>query len=180
MRAFVGIHLPPLPALSSLLEDLRGCGADLKVVDERNLHFTLKFLGDIPDAQADPIVSRLRKAEPPTGYRVVVRDVGAFPDWKKLNVLWAGLEDPEGNMARTFAITERVFAELGFPVEARPFSPHVTIARKRSDRGRDAAKAVLQAHRNESFGDVGVAGPTLFRSTLTPQGPIYEAVGGVA
>jgi len=179
MRAFVGIPIACPAPLAQVLEELRACGADLKVVAPENLHVTLKFLGEIPEAQAEPILARLRAAGMPVDYSLEVRDVGAFPDWKKFNVVWAGLKD-QGELARSFALSEKTFAELGFPVEGRPFSPHVTVARKRSDRGKDSAKRVLDAHRNEAFGAVQVRGPVLFRSHLGPQGPTYERLGEVA
>lgn len=179
MRAFVGLPLPPLESIVLLTDELRQCGADLKVVDPRQVHLTLKFLGEIPEEQATPILERLRAAGFPTRYPVVLRDVGAFPDWKKMNVLWVGLEDPTGSLARSFALSEQVFAELGIPTETRPFSAHVTLARKRSDRGRERARDVLGTHRNERFGEATLEGPVLYRSTLTPEGPKYEALGSV-
>lgn len=180
MRAFVGLPFSPPESVVRLLSELEACDADLKVVSPENLHLTLKFLGEIPDAQAGPILERLRAAAFPLRYRILLRDVGAFPDWRRFNILWLGLSDPEGRLSASFAVSERCFAELGFPPEARPFSPHVTIARKRSDRGRDAARRLLEAHRGETFGDVEVEGPVLFRSSLTPQGAVYERLGGVA
>lgn len=180
MRAFVGIPLAAPEAVKGLLEELRSSGADVKVVEAGNLHVTLKFLGEIPEPQGAPILERLRSAAFPTRFRVQLRGVGAFPDWRRLNTLWVGLQDPEGHVGTCFALSERVFAELGFPPEPRAFSPHVTIARRRGDEGKDAAKRVLERHRDEVFGEVLVEGPILFRSTLTPQGPVYEALGGVA
>ena len=177
MRAFVGIPLPPPEPVAALLEELRGCGADLKVVAPNNLHATVKFLGDIPDAQAPIILERLRAAHLPRDYTIILEDVGAFPDWKRLNILWVGMKDPDGAVAATFAAAEKAFAEIGFLPETRPFSAHATIARKRSDAAKDRAKDVLARHRNETFGPVKVHGPVLYRSTLTPTGPVYEVVG---
>lgn len=180
MRAFVGLPLPPLDPVVSLLKELQDTEADVKVVDPNNLHVTLKFLGDIPDPQAPIIVERLKSAGFPTGFPLSMRGVGAFPDWKRFNIVWIGLDDPGGHLAKCFAINERIFAELGFASEDRPFNPHITIARKRTDRGKDQAKAVLNPHRDDHFGDLTVPGPRLYKSTLTPQGPIYESQGGAA
>lgn len=179
MRAFLGIPVGCPDTLKLVLEEVAGCGADLKVVPPQNLHMTLKFLGDIPDPQAPIILERVRALGFPTRYSVEVRGVGAFPDWKKFNVVWAGVVD-HGELASSFALSERLFAELGFPVEPRPFTPHVTLARKRSDKSKDKAKSVLDPHRNKSFGNVEIAGPVLFRSLLGPQGPTYEPLGGAA
>lgn len=179
MRAFVGIPIECPGSLRALVEELRDCGADLKVVAPENMHVTLKFLGEIPETQGPVLLERLRLAAFPTDYKLRLERVGAFPDWKKFNVIWAGLNDPTGALATSFALSEQIFAELGFPVEPRPFSPHLTVARKRSDAGKEQAKAVLEPHRNDSFGEVRVAGPVLFRSHLSPHGPTYERLGGV-
>lgn len=179
MRAFFGIPIDCPPSLRALVDELRNCEADLKVVPPENMHMTLKFLGDIPDAQAPLLLDHLQKAGFPTQYTLRVENVGAFPDWKKFNVLWAGLTDPIGAVARSYAISEQVFAGLGFPVEPRPFTPHLTIARKRSDQNKERAKAVLESHRNEVFGEVRVEGPVLFRSHLSAQGPTYERLGAI-
>lgn len=180
MRAFVGLPFRPPEGVVRLLKELVACGADLKVVAAENLHMTLKFLGEIPDARTGPILERLKGAGFPTRYRIPLQDVGAFPDWRRLNILWIGLSDPEGRVAASFALSERVFAELGFPPEARAFSPHVTIARKRGEGGRNAAQRVLESHRGERFGEVEFEGPVLFRSVLSPTGAVYERLGGVA
>jgi RNA 2',3'-cyclic 3'-phosphodiesterase len=180
MRAFVGVPLAPLEEVGSLLAELDACGADLKVVDPKNLHVTLKFLGDIPDAQSALIVERLKATDFPTQFPLGLRGVGAFPDWKKLNIVWIGLTDPTGSLARCFALNERVFGELGFPPEDRAFTAHITIARKRSDKGKELAKEILSKRRDHDFGQVVTPGPRLYKSTLTPQGPIYESLGGPA
>lgn len=180
MRAFVGIPLGRLERLESVLQELRQTPSDLKLVDAANLHVTLKFLGDIPDAQAPLIVKRLQEAGFPTQYPLTVRGVGAFPDWKRFNIVWIGLQDPGGQLGASFAISERLFAELGFPNEDRPFNPHVTIARRRGDRGKDQAKEVLGRHRDAEFGNVVVPGPRLYKSTLTAKGSVYEDLGGPA
>src|SRR5687768_678098 len=137
MRAFLGIPFEPPAFVLEILEAVRETKADVKPVDPRNLHVTLRFLGDIPEAQAGPILEALRREAMPKDYEVVLKSVGAFPDWKKLNVLWVGLQDPEGHVARSYAIAQRVFAGLGFPDEDRGFRPHVTIARKRGEPGKE-------------------------------------------
>jgi 2'-5' RNA ligase len=180
MRAFVGIPVECSDKLRLVIDELRSTGADLKVVPPSNLHVTVKFLGEIPDAQAPVILERMRSAGFPSGFEVNVQGAGAFPDWKKFNVIWANVRDTQGELAASFALSERLFAELGFPVEPRPFTAHVTLARRRSDRGKEDAKRALERHRTEDFGNQRVPGPVLFRSHLGPQGPTYERLGGVA
>jgi 2'-5' RNA ligase len=179
VRAFFGVGLPALDSLRGLVEDLRRTGADYKLVAPENFHLTIRFLGEIPDAQAGPILEAVRAIPRPAPFEVTVEDVGAFPDWKKLNILWAGIKDPAGGLTRLHLETERALNAIGLTGEGRPYSAHLTLGRKRSDRGRDAVRAVLTARRGADFGTATIDRLTLYESTLTREGPIYKPFGEV-
>lgn len=179
MRAFLGVPIPTSPSLHAFLEDLRGTQADLKLVQEDQFHLTVRFLGDIPDADAQRIEEALRRAAYPKPFPILLQDVGAFPDWKKLNVLWVGVQDPTAGFTRMYVETHSQLAQLGFSPEDRGFSPHLTIARKRTDRGRDEARRVLERWRGKEFGGATVDTVRLYKSTLTRGGPVYEVVGAI-
>jgi RNA 2',3'-cyclic 3'-phosphodiesterase len=180
MRAFLGVRVPPPEPVLRFLDELAQCGADLKMIERENLHVTLRFLGDVPAAQADVFLQALRKEPFPSRFAVGLRDVGAFPDWKKMNVVWIGLDDIDGGLAKCFALQEQVFASLGVVGEERAFRPHLTVARKRSDRDKDRARSVAARYRSTVFGQVEAGPAQLFESTLTSSGPVYRAVGAVA
>lgn len=174
MRSFIGVPLPPLPDLATLLGELQSSGADLKAVRADQLHLTLKFLGEVPEDNVERLRAVLRGIPFPAPFPLVLEDVGAFPDWRKLNVLWAGVLDPTGAFGRAFMEVEKSFGALGFEPEGRAFHPHLTLARKRSDRGRDSAKQVLERWRGHRFGEATVSTIRFYESTLTPQGPVYQ------
>jgi 2'-5' RNA ligase len=55
MRAFIALEIPDLRVLDSIVafqRELSATGADLKTVERENLHFTVKFLGEITPDQA--------------------------------------------------------------------------------------------------------------------------------
>lgn len=170
----MGAPIPPVPDLVALRDDLDASGADLKVVRPEQFHLTLKFLGEVAEDLVPQLQAALRSAPWPARFRLVLRDVGAFPDWRKMNVVWVGVQDPDGAFGRCYAEVERAFGRFGFEPEGRSFSPHLTLARKRSERGKDRAREVLQSWRDRDFGRVDVSSIRLYRSTLTPQGPLYE------
>lgn len=176
MRAFLGVPLPALDSLKSLLRALAECGADLKLVSADQFHLTIKFLGDVRPEWADALVKLIGKEPLPPAFDIAVKDVGVFPQWRKFNVLWAGIEDPTGGLSKLNAAAERAWVGLGEVGEDRPFSPHLTLARKRGDKASDAARAVLTEHRGLAFGTAHVDRLNLYQSTLTPAGSIYEVV----
>lgn len=76
--------------LMKVEEELKQTGADIKVVERENLHFTVKFLGEIPESIVEEIDKRLRTLVLQR-MEVAVRGVGAFPDARRPRVVWAGV-----------------------------------------------------------------------------------------
>lgn len=179
MRIFIGTPCPSTNPLKSLLRDLEKSDAELKVVDAANLHITFKFLGEVDENRVPRLLEMLRSTAFPPPFEVPIEDVGAFPNWNKLNVLWAGLTDPDGLLEQTARTIEEATSEMGWPREDRPFHAHITLARRRGKKGKSDAKQVLDAARGKRFGDLSVDQIVVFQSTLTPQGPVYEAAGRI-
>lgn len=176
-RAFVAVDVGPRPSLVRRLDALRATGADLKVVPPGNLHVTLKFLGWVEDDRVPACVDAIRAAvagERPFAMRV--RGAGQFPPRGAGRVWWTDLEGAEP-LARMAARLEDGFERLGFPREARPFAPHLTLARARSSAGADrAARAMAAVPVDE---EVRVADVVLYRSDLARSGPTYTPVARV-
>lgn len=179
MRAFLGVPLPRLEGLARLLDRLKETGADLKLGRAEQFHLTLLFLGEVREELAAAFVRVLRGEVLPPPFDLAVRDVGAFPDWRRLRVAWAGIEDPAGGLTTLHAAAEHAWTGLGQASEDRAFQPHLTLARRRSDRGLDAARTLLQGFQGLAFGTAHVDRVNLYRSTLTPAGPQYAVVEAV-
>jgi 2'-5' RNA ligase len=175
VRAFVGIGLEPLEhALAALLEGLASTGADAKLVEPENLHINLKFLGEIGEERVPPLVGALSEAAGRHApFAVRLRGLGAFPSPRQPRVVWVGLE-PWGELEALHRDVELAAARAGFPREGRRFSPHVTLARVRSARGRDALLALIGRMREAEVGALEVSSFSLVRSTLSTSGPTYE------
>ena len=135
-RVFVAIELPVAVRRKVIehIDSLRDAVPNARAswIREGNLHLTLKFLGDIPV----PNVEKLSAAASIAGTRVepfeiILEGCGAFPPRGQPRVLWIGIDDPSGQLASLHAALEDECAKAGFPREARPFHPHLTIARIR-------------------------------------------------
>lgn len=159
----------------SVQTELAETGADLKMVSRENLHFTVKFLGEISEAQVNEVDSRLsaldlRRVE------VRLRGVGAFPHARRPSVIWAGCA-PEDS-PRIVPLAEKVIAALqGIgQTEERGFQAHITLARVRSGRNREALFAFLEKYADHDFGLVKLESLNFKSSELTPHGPIYSDI----
>lgn len=179
MRAFVALDIADggvLDSLATLQGELSATGADLKLVERENLHFTLKFLGEISDSQAKDADKRLGALRLPGG-TVSVSGTGAFPSPQRPNVVWVGVsrEDEE----RVKAIGEAVIKALeGIGErETRPFQAHLTLARVRSGRNRERLAAAVTASSQREFGTFKLGTFNLKSSQLRQSGPVYTDLG---
>jgi 2'-5' RNA ligase len=178
-RSFIAVEVPPLELLTRVQEQLRQSGADVKLTEGQTSHVTMKFLGDTPASFVDRIEQGIRHAvKGIKPFEMTVRGAGAFPNSHEARVVWAGLEhaEPLGIIAHRL---EDEMHKLAFPRERRDFTPHITLARVRSPRGRERLAAVLAEHAGEEFGKTRVEKVLLVRSDLAREGPHYTNVRAV-
>ncbi|MFH1888628.1 MAG: RNA 2',3'-cyclic phosphodiesterase [Candidatus Omnitrophota bacterium] len=181
MRAFIAIELPQeiKDSLENLQEELKTARSDVKWVRPENIHLTMKFLGEINDKQLDKINDIIDQAvEKRNSFRMRISSLGAFPKIDSPRVIWIGIDTGDKEVKEMAAELEEKIAEIGISKEERQFSSHITIGRTRSPLNREKLvvyiknKADLCGKNLEFY--VGMI--TLFKSTLTPKGPIYEAL----
>jgi len=167
-RAFVAVEPPYewLDALRSGTQGLHVRGG--RVMAMQQWHLTLQFLGD--DADVDAVVAALDGFSVPGG-RVGLGGAGAFPNARRGTVLWVGLSDGADVVARLAdGVAERL-APLGYEREARPFHPHITVARCRQPTDLRAQVAALDA---TDFGSAWeIEGISVYESETRREGARY-------
>lgn len=187
MRAFIAIELPKeiKDFLGSLQEELKKSGADVKWVMPRNIHLTLKFLGEIDEQKLNKVKEVLENiAENKNYFSLSLSSLGAFPKIDSPRVIWVGIEAGAQDTIKEIAQElERKIAEAaGIPKEKRPFSSHITLGRLRSSLNmfRLVRELKISASSLENKPGFNVTKFTLFKSTLTLKGPIYEILKEVS
>jgi 2'-5' RNA ligase len=177
MRLFFAIELGD--ALLERLEEetapLRAEAPELAWVARDHRHLTLKFLGDVEEGAVPKLTAAADHAV--AGHdplEMTVREVGAFPNFRRARVVWIGVEQ-EPRLELLHHDLELACEREGFEVEGRPFRPHITLARVRAplsvDRMRDLARVARTVRMKAS---VLVDHVTLFESTLSPTGARYR------
>jgi RNA 2',3'-cyclic 3'-phosphodiesterase len=175
LRAFVALDIPDAGVIGrivALQQELAATGADLKLVERENLHFTVKFLGEISEGQAKEVSSRLGALRL-GGAEATLQGVGAFPTPLRPSVVWVGLA--QGDDAKVNPIATSVIRALEGVGESdsRPYVAHVTVSRVRSGRNRNALATFLRGNADRVFGAVKLDRLRLVSSRLTPAGPVY-------
>src|SRR5205814_1732929 len=103
--------------------------------EPRNLHVTLKFLGETRRADLPRLAEALRElAAHRTSFEAEVGGVGAFPNVRRPDVVWLAVKTGQEALMELAAAVEEACAALGWPREAKPFRAHLTLGRSRTRR----------------------------------------------
>ncbi|MFA4983833.1 MAG: RNA 2',3'-cyclic phosphodiesterase [Candidatus Omnitrophota bacterium] len=180
MRAFLAIEVPAeiKVFLGALQDKLRRSGADVKWVEPENIHLTLKFLGEIGDEQAGQVGEAMEEiCSLQDDFIIALGELGAFPRLSSPRIIWVGLSRGAQEATRLAAQLDERISLFGIPKEKKEFSPHLTIARTRSVLNMTSLIQCLNDCRlmpQEKKLEFRSSKVFLIKSTLTPQGPLYE------
>ena len=182
MRTFIAISLPEgiKNTLARLQDELRSSNADVKWVEPANIHLTLKFLGEVSEDNMSKVRQILSDTvRQNSAFQLTLNSLGSFPKIESPRVIWAGVAQGDKEIQTIVKELEERLDKLGFPREDKPFSSHITLGRTRSglnQRALAAKLAQLKDYFTKNTAGFTVKEVTLYKSTLTPNGPIYETL----
>jgi len=169
MRAFIALDIP-----QALREDVAALARQLKTsvrgrfVPRENYHVTIAFLGDVIERElADAMLALDEAASRFAPVELAPDGLGKFGRANDAT-LWLGFtQNPK--LMELAAFVREGLDDAGVNYDSKPFVPHLTIARRAAlDSGTlPALPFPAPAHADEL---------TLFKSTLTGDGAIYEPV----
>jgi 2'-5' RNA ligase len=179
-RAFIPIELPEemQTRLKQVISHLKENLPELQVrwVPAQNIHLTLKFLGDVSDANYE-ILTKILAAEAATHKSFVfsIGGLGAYPNNRRPRVIWVGVEAPNDMLMLQRGIDAET-ARLGYASEKRKFTPHLTLGRVSRNASARDIRTISQVLEKSEVGFLGVARVEeicLYRSELKPGGAVY-------
>jgi 2'-5' RNA ligase len=180
IRTFIAVELGGnvTGRAAKLIQTLQKTGVEANWVATTQMHLTLKFLGEITEAEMVDVCRVVQTAvagiEP---FEIIFSGAGAFPDLANPKTLWIGVDDGAESLIELQAAVEgALYRELRYPREHRRYTPHLTIGRVKRDNDLQPLVEALAA--NADFdADLGVVEEVVtFSSTQSPHGPIYEAL----
>ncbi|MDD2679988.1 MAG: RNA 2',3'-cyclic phosphodiesterase [Candidatus Omnitrophica bacterium] len=182
MRTFIAIELPQhiKDRLAELQARLKQSGADVKWVEPKNIHLTLKFLGETSDEKLPKIIEAMESvAQNKKRFTARLFCLGAFPKLNFPRVIWVSIDLGDEEVKKIAQGLEEKMEKIGYLKEERPFSSHISIGRVRSVLNKENLIRDLKALENycaKEKLEFDVAGITLLKSTLGSGGPVYEAL----
>ncbi|MGV3593087.1 MAG: RNA 2',3'-cyclic phosphodiesterase [Gammaproteobacteria bacterium] len=183
-RLFIALPCPLSPsiaaAVDALCEAQRDPAAGLRVVATDTLHITLGFLGSVPADRIPDIHAAMAQLRDMPAPRLVIASAGWFS-----NALWLGVRESGADatgVTPLAALAQRCEAALvacGFALDRRPFHPHVTLARLRSDARFDCT-AWCTDRRDSVWTAFTASTVHLYRSETLQGGARYSVIHSTA
>jgi len=174
IRTFIAVELDP--SFREKIRQIQEKFADfeLKFVNPEIVHITLKFLGDVEESMAIPLAEALDSLICES-FEAKIEGIGVFPKLSNPKVLWLGAR---GNFETLHDDVENVLKPFKFKEDERAFTAHATLARVKSlnKNQKNAFADVLKELKDTKIGSMQVNKVLLKKSTLTPDGPIYETL----
>jgi len=177
LRTFIAvpINFHIQNAIGHIQNDLKKVGADIKWVNPKNIHITLKFLGEISSDKIENVSKILHDViVPKEPFSMPFSTLGAFPKIERPKVLWIGNNSTSKRITEIAQELEEALEKIGFEKEKRKFEPHLTIGRVRSPINKFALSKKIKKYeiRKELMQDITEV--NLYKSTLRSHGPLYE------
>ncbi len=162
--------------ITSILELLSRKLSGVKWVEPHQVHLTLHFFGSTsPDKieRIDGVMKQVASLYQP--FEASLDKVGGFPDLRRPNVIWLGIQEKTGQLLALYQAVCKELQQLGFETEHRPFHPHVTLGRVKKhggDLGTVLEKISFKLPTAEKILNHFV----LYQSHTLPEGARYEAL----
>lgn len=171
MRCFIAIELPKeiRDILYTVQKEIGGKYAKIKWVFPKNLHLTLKFLGDLDEEDVGIVKKSLRGIKL-KGFSVSLGELGWFPNDQRINVLWVGLK-PEKEILGLHGDVELKLS--GLVEKDDRFSVHLTLGRVKLVKNKEKFLALLKKTKIP-WDNFYVKTFSLMKSDLSKDGPQYS------
>ena len=172
-RLFIGTKVK-IKDFDAVKRKIEGLGIWGKWVEEENLHFTYRFLGNFEEEKLPSLFSLLKgKLRSCSAVKVEYKGLGYFERSGIPRILFVKVVSQD--LERVKWAVDQALLPFGFPLEEK-FTPHVTLLRIKRFRRRAKFKSYIKSMEEHTFGESLETKVTVFESKLTPKGPIYTSL----
>ena len=175
IRTFFAVDLVAKSIINKITEIQKGLdvpNSRIVFVAPENLHYTMKFLGDIEEA----VVPELQKAaekitfEP---FTLELKGMGCLPSFSYINALYVGATKGTEELRIIANELDHMCTKFNVKKEKRSFTAHLTIGRVKRIQDKNLLVTKIRRYAEELFGEITVNAVQFKKSVRTPQGPIY-------
>jgi 2'-5' RNA ligase len=179
MRTFIAIYPSQeiKDVIGELIARLKKDGDNIKWVEAKDLHITLKFLGEVKEQDVSRLIDIVSGAlKGRKAFQNEFIGIGTFPEKGTPRVIWIGTAKGALEQKEMAATIEETLSEAGYKKEERPFTPHLTIGRVKGKTDSAGLKAALEDLKEKKIGVSEIVSVEIMKSKLKRSGAAYEIV----
>jgi len=179
IRSFLALEMTEAVkrSLETLVDRLDLPQYHVRWVRQKNMHLTLRFLGEISQEDVHTVSKAAgAAADRNAAFSMVLKGLGSFPASGTPRVVWTGIQDDRPLLRLERHLT-RELTKAGWPLPDKAFRPHLTLGRVKSQRGIVELRKIMERDRTVTVGRMLVEHISLIKSVLRPSGPIYTTLG---
>jgi 2'-5' RNA ligase len=177
-RLFAALKINPDPEFLSAYRSLQSAmkNQQIKWVEERNIHITLKFFGETEERTIPRISSIINKRASQTSpIELKLSKLGIFGSSYSPKVIWAGIE-PYEQLATLMKNIQQDLKPAGFEPDRQNLVPHLTLGRVKMIKDKILFERAIGQFKNISSASMTIGDIILYESILHREGPEYVAL----
>ena len=177
-RLFLAIRINPDPKFLETITRLRYSlsGEKIKWVEEKNIHITIKFLGETDER----LIADIRRvsgkiAELTDDFQFQLSELGIFGSSYKPRVIWVGI-NPHDKLAELMKKASLEFESIGYRAGRQNLVPHLTLGRIKAIQDKILFQKAIDKFKGLSSQTLSAKCLNLYESILRPAGPEYISI----
>jgi len=174
MRCFVAIDLDKELAgkVRDVQEGIMKLGVDVKMVEPENLHFTLKFIGEINESELAAIKNELHACfRGVSEFTMNIHGMGYFGGENYIRTLWLGVKEGEDDLLKLMKLVN-----TSLKTGKTNYSPHLTLGRVKTSKNKGDLLDFISSMKDVKVGEMKVEEVKLKSSVLSTHGPAYSDI----
>ena len=176
MRLFVALDLNS-KVIANLTELVRRLAplAPIRWVHPRNMHITLKYIGEWEEDRVDAVVDTLGSVRVARKIKVSLQGLEFYPYARSPRIFWVPAENSP-QLRQLASGVDSSLSRLGIAPEVRPFLPHLTLGRLKGECDLTELREAIDELPSRDFGEIVPETFTLYGSRLTKRGPLHTRI----
>ncbi|MCD6477649.1 MAG: RNA 2',3'-cyclic phosphodiesterase [Candidatus Aenigmarchaeota archaeon] len=172
MRVFIGIPIPEeiRNKIKEIEKEFKIKG--IKIVEPENLHWTVKFLGELNDNELEKTKSIMDGLNF-NPVKIEVRGINVFPNLSYIRTIWIGVGEGLKKFKDELEKVNNKFSGIG-KKNSNEIIPHLTIGRVKFLSDKEKLIKLMKKYEEIKIGEMITTPLVLYESILTPKGPIYK------
>jgi 2'-5' RNA ligase len=177
-RTFIAIKIPLTNNIAEVYKHSKAVlkNEKIKWVEDWNLHITILFIGETEENDVEEICNVLStNLKDINSFLLNIIGTGVFKNVYNPRALWFGIKESE-NLKKLHEIILNSLKSIGFDIQKRNFTPHLTIGRTKFIKDKNNFKKLIESLQEKEIERIKISDVYFYESILTSAGPRYEVI----